>query len=63
MLRFLTGRVFNRFDAVWLMFFALAWRDGRYFAAAVACIAGAMVSGFLEGKAKQPTPTTRGREP
>ena len=52
MLKWITTRMFNRFDPFWIAFMSLCIHEGRYLAAAITVLVGAVISGVLEGMAQ-----------
>ena len=53
MLRWITKPIFSAGELVWAIWFALAWHDHEWFAAAVCCILGPCMSAFLTCYAKR----------
>ena len=46
-LEWIAAPVYNPFDAIWLILFALAWHDKKWFAAAVFVIVGLTLSAVV----------------
>jgi hypothetical protein len=51
-MKWLTERVYNRFDALWLMIMVLAIHDKEWIMAIVIAIGGCLVSSIMEYLAK-----------
>ena len=60
MLKWITARVFNRFDPFWIAFMTLCIHDGHYMAAAITVLVGAVISGVLEGMAEAQATKAKG---